>query len=1066
MAEAAKQLLLTQGQLQRSIVRAVDNLKKLGRANVTSATLRSRITSLKENWALFFRGHSELLNSITDETKLSISYFKDNIYDAVEDAYQSALDFMNESLETLEPPAVSLNQTGTDSSSGHARSNFSLSHLPPISLPPFDGNLDKWEQFRDRFNSLIIQNRDLTDFARMHYLLSCLTGCALECVRDLAVTADNFDSAWQALNSRFENKRRLIRTHLSTLLNLPVISRESAGDLQALLDKVTSSLTSLKNLNRRPKDLWSDILVHIICQRLDASSRKSWSIKTSDSDDLPSYTDLLEFLRHRRRALDDLVVPASRQIVAKPSPRKITASTASSNLAPVPAAAVSPVSAPANAHHVSSPAGPASRCPICQARHYFNSCPSFVKGSLSHRRSLVQTHKRCFNCLGGNHVSRDCPSKYTCRTCHQRHHSLLHDDASEGSHSSSTQERPGTEVSEANGPHAEVTSLVASRAPSREAIPVLLATAWISVVGPSGRELRVRALIDQGSEMTFVSESVANLLRLKRVRCPVTISAVGGKNAGTYKFATRVVISSVENRAPSLEILALILPKLTSYSPRCASGLQSLSHLRGLKFADVDPTNGEPINMILGADIYSEIILEGLKKGAPGQLIAQNSIFGWILSGPVGARDSDASGVLPPPRIAVHLSVKQDTDAVELTDALERFWISEEPPEHHAPSIEDEQCESHFVNSHSRRPDGRYVVRLPFKNPPPLEIGHSRSRALNCIRALLRRFRSNPDLASEYRDFMNEYASLGHMRLASPSDRQTVFIPHHPVFRPDSVTSRIRVVFNASSRTTNGSSLNDLMYAGPKLQSDLPTIIFKWRLCRYVCTADIAKMYRQILVDERDVDFQRILWQPDSRDDVCEYQLLTVTYGTACAPFLALRVLKQLAHDDGHEFPLARAVLNNHIYVDDVLFGADTVDHLVEKRDQLTTLLLRGGFTLRKWASNSARLLSDIDPVDHGLACSPIPVSDEQLKILGTHWMPFSDEFQFRISAPESVPRTKRSILSTIAKLYDPMGWVTPTIICAKIIIQHLWKLKISWDDPVPRKSYLGGITSTRISHI
>ncbi|XP_070529962.1 uncharacterized protein [Cardiocondyla obscurior] len=610
MAEVAKQLLLTQGQLQRSIVRAVDNLKKLGRANVTSATLRSRITSLKENWALFFRGHSELLNSITDETKLSISYFKDNIYDAVEDAYQSALDFMNESLETLEPPAVSLNQTGTDSSSGHARSNFSLSHLPPISLPPFDGNLDKWEQFRDRFNSLIIQNRDLTDFARMHYLLSCLTGCALECVRDLAVTADNFDSAWQALNSRFENKRRLIRTHLSTLLNLPVISRESAGDLQALLDKVTSSLTSLKNLNRRPKDLWSDILVHIICQRLDASSRKSWSIKTSDSDDLPSYTDLLEFLRHRRRALDDLVVPASRQIVAKPSPRKITASTASSNLAPVPAAAVSPVSAPANAHHVSSPAGPASRCPICQARHYFNSCPSFVKGSLSHRRSLVQTHKRCFNCLGGNHVSRDCPSKYTCRTCHQKHHSLLHDDASEGSHSSSTQERP----------------------------------------------------------------------------------------------------------------------------------------------------------------------------------------------------------------------------------------------------------------------------------------------------------------------------------------------------------------------------------------------------------ADIAKMYRQILVDERDVDFQRILWQPDSRDDVCEYQLLTVTYGTACAPFLALRVLKQLAHDDGHEFPLARAVLNNHIYVDDVLFGADTVDHLVEKRDQLTTLLLRGGFTLRKWASNSARLLSDIDPVDHGLACSPIPVSDEQLKILGTHWMPFSDEFQFRISAPESVP--------------------------------------------------------------
>jgi len=188
--------LVTQEQLQRSIVRAVDNLKKLGRANVTPATLRSRIASIKENWALFFRGHSELLSLVPEEAQKSTSYFKENLYDVVEDAYQTALDYMNESLESLESPAVSLNQTSNESASVLTRSNFSLSYLPPISLPPFDGSLDQWEHFRDRFTSLIIQNCDLKDFARMHYLLSCLTGSALECVRDLSVTADNFESAW------------------------------------------------------------------------------------------------------------------------------------------------------------------------------------------------------------------------------------------------------------------------------------------------------------------------------------------------------------------------------------------------------------------------------------------------------------------------------------------------------------------------------------------------------------------------------------------------------------------------------------------------------------------------------------------------------------------------------------------------------------------------------------------------------------------------------------------------------------------------------------------------------
>lgn len=106
------------------------------------------------------------------------------------------------------------------------------------------------------------------------------------------------------------------------------------------------------------------------------------------------------------------------------------------------------------------------------------------------------------------------------------------------------------------------------------------------------------------------------------------------------------------------------------------------------------------------------------------------------------------------------------------------------------------------------------------------------------------------------------------------------------MYRADSATSRLRVVFNASSHSTNGKSLNDQLLSGPKLQLDLPSIIMQWRQFRYVYTADIAKTYRQILIDSRDLDYQRNLCQSEHATTPCEYQLLTVTYGMMCAPFL------------------------------------------------------------------------------------------------------------------------------------------------------------------------------------
>ncbi|KMQ89876.1 hypothetical protein RF55_10433 [Lasius niger] len=198
-------------------------------------------------------------------------------------------------------------------------------------------------------------------------------------------------------------------------------------------------------------------------------------------------------------------------------------------------------------------------------------------------------------------------------------------------------------------------------------------------------------------------------------------------------------------------------------------------------------------------------------------------------------------------------------------------------------------------------------------------------------------------------------------------------------------------------------------------------------------------MYRQILVDTRDVDYQRILWKAPTEECVNEFRLLTVTYGTVCAPYLALRVLKQFAHDEGARFPLATSILTNNIYVDDCVFGAEDKPLALQTRDQLIQLLGKASFRLRKWTSNCPTLIRNIDPTDHGLASDKLFSMDESLKILGIAWNPESDSFRFQINLSLNIVPAKRTILSTIAKMYDPLGWVTPVIITAKILMQKLW---------------------------
>ncbi|XP_029171148.1 uncharacterized protein LOC114940595 [Nylanderia fulva] len=934
-----EELLALQTQKMSFVSRALINYKKLGQAKMTPAVTRQRLVTLKEAFATCQELDSRIGLHADDDDKASHTYFTKNSFLECEDCYNEAADYMAEVLESYEsriPPA-----TSSQNVSGLHDVFRPASHLPRINLPTFDGSIDKWESFRDKFQSMIHNDPSLSNVDRLHYLCSCVKGDASNALDHLAVTNNNFDVAWRILVSRYDNKRRLVTTHLQSLLNLPLLTTETAHDLRQLRDQTNKAIQALRNLNR-PVEHWDDLLVLLVAQKLDKYSRKAWELKLGDTVEYPRYNELDQFLESRIRALE-AIVPLSKEKPSSTSKGKILVSHTASTVS--------------------------FACPLCKANHLLYQCSTFLKQTPSQRFDFIKQRKRCLNCFSSKHSVKDCSNSRVCRQCNKRHHTLLHFDNS--TPPVQTESPPATSAN-VN----EVMSHLLSKtvAPNSN---ILLATARVRVYSPVGRFITARALLDQGSVSTFITESLAQRLRLSKINRSMFVTGISEMQS-VVRHAAHLTITPANRDEPAYSTTALILRSLTKYVPNRISTTGTWNHVDGLQLADSDPMSTDPIDMIIGADLYGMLVLDGVRQGSETEPTAQNTTLGWILSGPIASS---------PTNLSIFETAHHGVVLEALDFDLRRFWETEEVPQtqHHSP--DERKCEEHFLATHSRTPQGRYIVRLPFKTGPPLSLGESRFIAESSLYRLERRFKRNPSIASEYHDFLKEYENLGHMIKIPPTEivqpDQSYYIPHHAVLRDSSATTRLRVVFNASCRTTNGTSLNDNMFIGPKLQKDLAAVIMQWRQYRYVFTADIAKMYRQILVDFRDTDYQRILWRSSPSEPVRDYRLLTVTYGTAAAPYLALRVLDQLAEDDGAQFPLAVPVLRHQTYVDDCAFGAD--DHILARqtRDQLIALLAKGGFRLRKWASNSPDLLSDLDPADHGLATHKVLQDDEHLKVLG-----------------------------------------------------------------------------------
>ncbi|XP_037045848.1 uncharacterized protein LOC119081228 [Bradysia coprophila] len=508
---------------------------------------------------------------------------------------------------------------------------------------------------------------------------------------------------------------------------------------------------------------------------------------------------------------------------------------------------------------------------------------------------------------------------------------------------------------------------------------------------------------------------------------------IGEVKTNAKKRTVITVKSPVSSFKENLEVF--LLKTVATEQPEKRIDITNWNIPKDIQLADKQFNVPSKVDLILGGEIFFKLLKCGERSIGNGLPTLQESVFGWIVTGKVLG--------LTPSQAYVGIATES-----ALETQLAKFWAIEEKAQSEKPLTQLEQsCEKFFQNTTERdEKTGKFIVHLQFTKHPSI-LGNSEKMAIRRFQHLERKFKNDPDMKNEYVQFLREYEKLGHMteigkNLVNPKN---YFIPHHAVRNPGSSTTKFRVVFDGSAKSTSNISINEILANGPILQQDLFSIMVRFRTHQYALSADITKMYRQVEVCKEERPYQMIVWRENENQPLKYYELNTLTYGTTCASYLAIKCLHALAEQHKEKYPLAFIAAKRDFNVDDLMTGSDQIVEAVELQRQMIEMCNKANFTLHKWCSNSPTLLASI-PKDKQEVSLDINAEKQETKALGIKWVPKDDIFKISYTPKENTKITKRTILSESAQLFDPLGMVNPVILMAKVFMQHLCIIHMDWD--------------------
>ncbi|GFX39930.1 integrase catalytic domain-containing protein [Trichonephila clavipes] len=362
--------------------------------------------------------------------------------------------------------------------------------------------------------------------------------------------------------------------------------------------------------------------------------------------------------------------------------------------------------------------------------------------------------------------------------------------------------------------------------------------------------------------------------------------------------------------------------------------------------------------------------------------------------------------------------------------------------------------------------NNRYVVELPFRKHWN-ELSNNNSVAKQCFQSLWRRLRRDKTLYTQYKETIQDYLNQGIIEKVKDTEisvhKPMYYLPHQAIKKEGRVTTSTRIVFETASHQANKLSLNDCLWPGPNLNPNLLDVLINFKLNRVAISLDIRQAFLQICLADKHKDFVRFLWT-DSNPRIGEkvtlqvYRFNRVIFGVNSSQFLLAATIKYHIEKYNEIHPITVQHLDSFMYVDDWIIGQVTREEAPFMSRHAKNITKEAGMEMRKWISNDTALMAqwvaegfDTYPMD-----ASIRLGTNKTKVLGMAWQTLDDcltlDTKGLLEFVSINENTKRFMLQTIGKIFDPLRLLSPFTIRIKCLIQELWIKKITWDEILPPK--------------
>jgi hypothetical protein len=650
------------------------------------------------------------------------------------------------------------------------------------------------------------------------------------------------------------------------------------------------------------------------------------------------------------------------------------------------------------------------KCIYCQsAEHKAISCDKVTKPS--ERKKILAEKHLCFNCAIGQHAASSCKSKISCQNCQMRHHTSI---------------CPST-------PEVGLTATNVQPMNASVVHPVV-------IVQINGRKFR--ALLDSGASNSFISQTLVNLVGAQAVKTSTRqISTLMGTK--TTKMSQFDLSLEALKGDFSLKVRATMIKKrelLQLDNPHNDKRIEAHQHLRDIELEDQPTTEKLPVHVILGANEYAKIRTSQVRIGRQGEPVAELTRFGWAIMSP--GKDSD-------PTLGC-LAVNTTLDHEQLC-ALDVLGLAD------SPSGDQDVVYQEFREQLTRnRDEGWYETALPWKGDHP-PLSSYRNGSLRRLHTQVRKLRKTGKL-EEYDAVIREQLDEGIVeRAPDEAVGREFYMPHRAVIREGAESTKMRVVYDCSAREGDGSpSLNDCVDVGPSLQNKLWDVLVRGRFHAVALAGDLRKAFLQVRVKEKDRDALRFHWlRSIDSNEVETLRFTRAIFGLGCSPFLLGGVIEQHLAGWIDKRPESVAEISRSLYVDDLISGASDVGKCQDLKSDATEVFADASFELHKWHSNAPELEDQCanpeNSEDTTYAKEQLGSTTGECKLLGLAWNKTEDTLSV-VFPDEKVKPTKREVLGKLARVYDPLGLVSPMTLQGKMIFREACESKISWDAPLPAK--------------